>query len=353
MISADEILNPHGGVRAKQMPHDQLAGVLAVPGETTVVFQHTTIAVGLFRYFTVYCMAGGKFLLPFGRGAGAPILYCHEESETRRIEMRQELVSNRDPYETSRERAKVNIRHYCLRRKDRTELSLLTREGQRALWSELEPARVVAIDSLEGFTKVAGKDAATVSASAPLGELLERLTSRGIAVVIFAKAQGRRKEPPAWLDGLTCNMVYVEEDHKNPLQGGARLTFYRDAINDRDRALRRFTWWWKVDNDGKLEFSCREEHFAEPLSPKQQAQEERFEAIKALIAEGISQQKEIAERLGVHPSTIFHATEELVRRGEIIKDLKTGSLSLPCPEASPAEGTDDPGNDGHESGEEW
>jgi hypothetical protein len=143
----------------------------------------------------------------------------------------------------------------------------VTREGQHALWSELDPkTQVVFIDSLEAFTRAAGKDATGVSA--PLSELLERLTARGIAIVIFAKALGRNKmEPPAWLDGLKCNMVYVEEDRKNPMQGGARLTFCRNAIDEFDRAPRAFTWWWTVDEDHKLDFSCREEHFVEPLSP--------------------------------------------------------------------------------------
>ncbi|CAE6732852.1 hypothetical protein [Paraburkholderia nemoris] len=354
MKNTDERSGPAYSKRKSQAQLKQIAESLAIAGEITLVYQYANPDSGLYRYFIAHCIGGRKYLLPLGLGAGVAVLYCHEESETGRIATRRELISERDPCETTRKRARENIRHYSLRRKDRIERSLLTREGQHALWSDLEDTEAVFIDSLEGFTKVAGKDAAGVSAAAPLSELLEKMTDRGIAVLIFARAPGRnKKEPPAWLDGLACNMVYVEEDRKNPMQGGARLTFYRDAINERDRALRRYTWWWTVDEDGRLDCSCREEHFVEPPSIKQQAHQNRFKTILVLIAEGITQQKEIAKRLGVNASTIFHDTEELARRGEIIKDPKTGALSLPTPEAPLPKVTDDTGDHGGSTEEPW
>jgi Mn-dependent DtxR family transcriptional regulator len=72
-----------------------------------------------------------------------------------------------------------------------------------------------------------------------------------------------------------------------------------------------------------------------------------------LIAEGVTQQKEIAARLDVDPATIFRDSEELVRRGEIIKNPKTGALSLPDGKAPLAEGTEGSTNDDDESVDEW
>lgn len=353
MKDTDEHPDTPSSTREETTQPRQIAESFAAAGEITLVYQCGNPDSGVYRYFLAHCIAGGKYLLPLGLGAGVAVTYCHEESEAGRIATRRELISERDPYETSRERAKANIQHYILRRKDRIERSLVTQEGQHALWSDLAPkTQAVFIDSLEGFTKVAKRDASGGSAATPLSELLERLTERGIAIVIFAKAPGRNKmEPPAWLDGLTCNMVYFEEDRKNPMQGGARLIVYRDAINARDRAPRRYTWWWVVGEDGKLDISCREEHFVEPLSPKQQAQEKRFEEIKRLIESGLTQQSDIAVRLSVHPSTIFHATEKLERRGEIIK-APNGALSLPDDKGPLTEGTGGSGNDGDESVDE-
>lgn len=330
----------------------QIAGTLAVAGKITLVYQYANPRSGLYRYFMTHCIAGGKDMLPLGRGAAVPVLYFHEESETDEVAIRKNLISERDPYETTRKRARENIRHYCLRREDRIERSLLTRPGQHALWSALEGAQAVIIDCPEGSTKVARKDAASVSAAvtvAPLSELLERLVARGIAVVIFARAPGRNKmEPPAWLDGLPCNMVYVEEDHKNPMQGGARLTFYRDAINELDRTPRRFTWWWTVDEDGKLDFSCREDDFIESASPAQQAQNERREKIKELIAGGVTKQKELAGHFDVAASTINRGVlKKMIENGEILKAEKTGALSLPVsPDAAlTSSAGDSPGNE--------
>lgn len=325
---------------------EKIGNVIAIPKVITLVCQRENHSSGVLRFFFAQCVAGGKYLRPLGLGAGVPVQYCVEESEAGRIATRKKLVSNRDPYETTRERAEANLKYYCLPRRDRYDLSLLTRDGQRALWSELEPGtRAVFIDSLEGFTKVAGKDAAGTSVSVPLAELLERLTARDIAVVIFAKAQGNRKEPPAWLDGLSCNMVHIEEDRKNPMQGGARLNFERDLVNELDRAPRRFTWWWKVDEDHKLEFSYREEDFAVPLTPNQQKQKDRHDSIKVMIDKGVPTQKEMADRLGVNASTICHDVEKLVERGEIIKDVQTGKLSLPSTGAPTVEGTDNSGDE--------
>lgn len=335
MENIHESSNTTGRRCEKPLRPTQIAGSLAVPGEITLVVQYANPDSGVYRSYIEYCIAGGKRLLPLGLGAGVPVLCCHEESETKRIATRRQLISERDPYETTRKRAKANVRDYILQRKDRIEGSLRTRAGQHALWSELDSkTQAVIIDSLEGFTKVAGKDASAVSAAVPLSEWLERLTARGIAVVIFAKAQGRNKmEPPAWLDGLTCNMVYIEEDRKNPMSGGAQLTCYRNAINELDRARRRYTWWWAVDDDDKLDFSCREEHFVEPLPIKKRSYQDRLEAIPKLIAEGITQQNEIATRLGVDASTICRDTEKLAKRGKVIKHSQTGALSLPVTEA--------------------
>lgn len=343
------------GTREEPPQPTQIAESFAVPGEVTLVVQYANPDSGMHRSFIEHCIAGRKYLRPLGLGAGVPVLSCHQESESKRIARRRYLISQRDPCATTRKRANANIRDYVLQRKDRVDRSLLTREGQHALWSELDPkTQAVFIDSLEAFTATAGKDAAKVAATASLSELLERLAARGIAIVIFAKAPGRNKmEPPPWMDGFKCNMVYVEEDRKNPIQGGARLTFCRNAIDELDRAPRVFTWWWTVDENHKLDFSCREEHFVEPLSPKQQARHDRLDSIKMLIAEGITQQKEIAIRLGVDPATIFRDSEELVRRGEIIKDPKTGALSLPDEKAALAGGTEGSRNDDDESVEEW
>ncbi|KGC90929.1 helix-turn-helix domain protein [Burkholderia pseudomallei] len=328
---------------------EQLCGAFSIARQITYVVQHANPnSCGVYRDFATHCIAGGKHLLPLGRGAGVPILYCHVESEGARIATRRELVSTRDPHDSSRKRAAENIRYYCLRRKDRADFSLLTRKGQHALWQEsnLSAARVVLIDCLEGFTRKAGKEATSDSESAPLSELLARLTERGIAVVIFAKPQGRKKEPPEWLDGLTCNMVHIEEDTKNPMQGGARLMIYRDAVDELDRAPRLYNWWWKVDGEGKLDCSCREEHFVEPVLPMQKARDVRREEIKALIAEGITQQNEIATHLGVSPSTICRGVlREMIERGELLMDPKTKKLSLPAADAPLAEGTSDTGND--------
>jgi len=336
-----------------QLAH--IAESLAVAGEITLIFQYANPDSGVYRGFLAHCIGGRKYLRPLGLGAGVPVLYCQEESEAKRIAKRRYLISERDPCETTRRRANANIRDYVLKRKDRIDRSLMAREGQHALWTELDPqTRAVIIDSYEGFTRVAAKDNVGASVTAPFSELLEKLTARGIAVVIFAKAPGRNKmEPPVWLDGLKCNMVYVEEDRKNPMRRGARLTFCRDAIDEFDGALRAFTWWWTVDGDHKLDFSCREEHFVEPLSPKQQTRQDRLESIKKLIAEGVTQQKEIAARLDVDPATIFRDSEELVRRGEIIKDPMTGALSLPDGKAPLAEGTESSNNDDNESVDEW
>lgn len=340
--------------RGKPQQPAQIAGSLAVPGEITLVVQYANPDSGAYRSYIEHCIAAGKYLLPLGQGAGVPVLCCQEESERKRIATRRQLISERDPYETTRKRAKANVRDYILLRKDRIERSLLTREGQHALWSELEPkTQVVVIDSLEGFTRAAGKVATGHSTTTPLSELLERLIARGIAVVIFAKAQGRNKmEPPAWLDGLTCNMVYIEEDRNNPMPRGARLVCYRNTINELDRAPRRFAWWWAVDDDDKLDFSCREEHFIEPVLPTRKARDVRREEIKALIAEGLTQQNEIAARLGVNPSTGNRgALPEMIESGEVLKDSRTNKLSLPVSDAPLAEGTNDSGNDDDAPGE--
>ncbi|KGU95000.1 helix-turn-helix domain protein [Burkholderia pseudomallei MSHR4377] len=330
-------------------PTIQLCGVFAIAGQITYVAQHANPnSCGVYREFATHCIAGGKHLLPLGRGACVPILYCHVESEGARIATRRELVSTRDPHDCSRKRAAENIRHYCLARKDRTDLSLLTRKGQHALWQEsnLSAARVVLIDCLEGFTTKAGKEASSASESAPLSELLTRLTERGIAVVIFAKPQGRKMEPPEWLDGLTCNMVRIEEDTKSPMKGGAHLTIYRDAVDELDRAPRLYKWWWKVDGEGKLDCSCREEHFVEPVLPTQKARDVRREEIKALIAEGVTQQNVIATHLRVKPSTICRGVlREMIESGEVLMDPKTKKLSLPACDTPLAEGTSDTGND--------
>jgi hypothetical protein len=342
--NTDEHSEKSSSTREEPPQPKQIAGSLAVAGEITLVYQYANPDSGVYRSFIEHCIAGRKYLRPLGLGAGVPVLYCHEESERKRIATRRQLISERDPYETTRKRANANVRDYILLRKDRIERSLVTREGQHALWSELEPkTQVVVIDSLEGFTRAAGKIAAGHSTTTPLSELLERLTARSIAVVIFAKALGRNKmEPPAWLDGLTCNMVYIEEDRNNPMPGGARLICYRNAINELDRAPRRFAWWWAVDDDDKLDFSCREEHFAEPVLPTPKARDVRREEIKALIAEGLTQQNEIAARLGVNPSTVNRgALPEMLESGEVLMDPRTKILSLPASDAPLAEGTYD------------
>jgi hypothetical protein len=345
--NTDEHSEKSSSTREEPPQPKQIAGSLAVASEITLVYQYANPDSGVYRSFIEHCIAGRKYLRPLGLGAGVPVLCCHEESERKRIATRRQLISERDPYETTRKRANANVRDYILLRKDRIERSLVTREGQHALWSELEPkTQVVVIDSLEGFTRASGKIATGHSTTAPLSELLGRLTARGIAVVIFAKALGRNKmEPPAWLDGLTCNMVYIEEDRNNPMPGRARLICYRNAINELDRAPRRFAWWWTVDDD-KLDFSCREEHFAEPVLPTQKARDVRREEIKAWIAEGMTTQKELADHIGVSPSTVNRgALPEMIESGEVLMDPKTKKLSLPASDAPLAEGTNDSGND--------
>ncbi len=310
----------------------------------------------MLRFLSAYSGAAGKKLLPFGTGAGVKTLYCCDRFYESELEERTERVMNRDPYQSSRDRAKDNLLFYWLEleQRPRHEQSLLTHSGQRRLLEQVRRygIRLLIIDTLDDWTLVAGKETAEY-APASFGELLEELTSQGVSVVIFMCGARGRKGMPALLGSLPCNRISIKEDKNHPIAGGLRLIVSREASHDASPVPRKFAWWSKIDTEKNLDFSCREEHFDDQKSAVQEARDERREKIKVLIAEGVTTQKELAEHLDCEPSTINRGVlREMIVSGEVLMDAKTKKLSLPCSDV-PLDDDENDDDDGESTSAMW
>ncbi|KVN13891.1 hypothetical protein WT09_16730 [Burkholderia stagnalis] len=326
-----------------------IIGVMALAGQVTVVDQEEKHEATMLRFLSAYAGSAGKKLLPFGIGAGVKTMYCCDRFYEAELEKRMERVMSRDPYQSSRDRAKENLVFYWLELEQRLrhEQSLRTHSGQRRLLEQVRRygIRLLIIDILDDWTLVAGKETAE-HAPASLCELLEEITSQGVSAVIFTCGTRGRKGIPALLGPLPCNKISIKEDKSHPIAGGLRLIISREASHDASPVPRKFAWWSKIDTEKNLDFSCREEHFDDQKSAVQEARDERREKIKVLIAEGATTQKELAEHLDCEPSTINRGVlREMIASGEVLKDPKTKKLSLPGPDAPLDEDENDDDDD--------
>ena len=340
----DKLSHSPDGPAAAQHRRKMVLGVLAFAGQVTLVEQEGRHEAAMFRFLCPYTGAGGKNLLPLGVGAGVRTLYCCDRFYEDEIEERRQRVTRRDPYQSSRDRAKENLQFYYLEldQDTRHSQSLLTPGGHQRLMDLVRRHNVqlLVIDDVEVWTPQVGKKTGEHS-PVSLSGLLEELTARGISVLIFTSGAKGRRAVPTLLGSLPHKKLSIKEDKRHPMPGGVRLVISREASHDTSPVPRNFVWWSKIDTDENFDFSCREGDFVEQKSPSKKAIEDHREAIKAMIGEGVPTQKEIADRLRVHPSTICHHIDYLVQHGEVLMDRQKKKLSLPNPDASKAKGTDD------------
>ncbi|TAM51527.1 MAG: hypothetical protein EPN57_17340 [Paraburkholderia sp.] len=355
MLIRDRFSNsPDGIVAARQ--HREMIGVLALAGQVTIVDQEKKHEAAMFRFLCAYAGAGRKKLLPFGLGAGVRTLYCCDRFYEADLHDRMERVKVRDPYPSSRDRARENLVRYWLEleQKSRYEQSLVTQSGQRQLLEQARrhDSRLLIFDALDDWTLMESKETAE-NLPATFSELLEKLTSRGISVLIFTSGTKGRKIIPALLGPLPYNKVFIRKDKGRRVPGSLRLLVSREASHDASPVPCEFVWWSKIDVDGNFDFSCKEEHFVEQKSAVQEARDERHDKIKALIGNGVTSQKEMVGPLDCDASTVNRAVKELVERGEVLKDRKTKKLSLPGSDTPPAGSTDSAPTNDDASGKEW
>jgi hypothetical protein len=311
-----------------------LLGGLAISGEITLVQQIDSPDAGLLRYLTAYATAGRKNLLPFGTGMGVKTLYCYGAAGQRHIRTRAQLVEERDPHVTSKQRAGENLHIHTIDHKTRESNSLVTIEGRQTLLQKINEcdAALVVFDELGPW--ISDPDAKSLDHKG-IQELFEKLTTRGIGVLIFAQVASLTAARRSPLDPLPYNLVFISEDRRTGMNGGARLKIERRS-GETDSTPKSFEWWYRLSDSG-FEFSHEEDDFAPSISSKQKEKEDRLSTVKQMIAEGLLQ-KDVAERIGVNASTISRDVEELIGRGDVQRDRKTAKLSLVVLETAEEEG---------------
>lgn len=285
--------------------------------DTIAVMAAPEIETQPLAHLIAYCIAGGKNFDPFGQGAGVTVLFCSGNGDPHEDKSLQELISQRDPHQSSRDRASQNLHIYQREYQDDLPIFIDTHEGQNALRNSIpKGCQLVVFDNKQAWFK--GKfskrdDMAKVS------PWLSALNRDGIAVLFFEHATKNRANTNE-LVRKPSNIIQLTTDPAAPTGIGGGFNIVRKKTDVNDKVPSMFQFWYKVV-DGKFDFGWEFRDLSNATVTKQIEMNLRQMQVELLLAED-KQQKEIAEILKVDAATIC-------RDAAALRARKKGSAATP------------------------
>lgn len=271
-------------------------------GETVYVYFESGVDTRIFGLLAIYAVAAGKDLPPFGVGAGVPVLYCSGAGSKYSDEKRFQLISNRDPFESSRKRAYENMKIYHRDHEGDAPLFLNSRHDQEIFINSIpHGTEFIVLD--DAFSWVQRGSEMDCMEKSDFTMFLNSLNALGITVLIFIS--GTKK---AVLHGeisvqSDChNVISLTQDKGAPREFGGGFNVIRRRLDEDESVPTNFQFWYKVVN-GEFDFGweCREQ--LSTTAAKKIEMTERLMKVDMLLKQD-KPQKEIAALLDVDAATV-------------------------------------------------
>lgn len=276
---------------------EQLLGSVITSGSTGMLSAQRGLGKSLLGLHIGYAIAAGKMLQPWGKGAGAIVIYLDGEMKAKEFHDRVEQILNRDPHPTSRERLLQNL-HLIGRTAFEHDIGYIdTEEGQAIIESMLpDGCRLLIIDNLSAWKSSGSEDG---NAFAPIKRWLVHLRTKGIAVLLIhhtGKSGSNQRGTSIHEDLLDYSILLREDKAGKPKNGTSFLLEHTKlrGLHPEIPQICRYTF--TTDKTSKVM-----DHAYEDV--EQETAREADTDIIELLKEGMSG-KEVAENLGVSPSIV-------------------------------------------------
>lgn len=284
------------------LPDQQyLIGKFLARGSTGMLSGPRGLGKSLLTTTIAYGVAGGKWLRPWGCGVGAVVAYVDGEMSKRTLTTRVRQIRNRDTDPQTIALASQNL-HIISRDVVGGVIGYIDNEDDQRLIESMLPkdCALLIIDNLSAWTSSGREDGASY---APIKRWLCHLRTKDIAVLLVhhtGKRGGDQRGSSIHEDLLDYSILLSPDKHPKPQNGTSFLlqhTKLRDLHPDLPDVCRIVI---TTENDI---MHLAYEDMSNPVA-------ERDAEIAALFAQGYSG-KEIAQQLGLHPSTVSRAKARL------------------------------------------
>lgn len=287
-------------LESEQVPQKFIIPQL-IPVATTVLFSVAPDLDGrLLGQLLAYGAAGSKTFMSFGEAKESRVCYCSSRSNDLPDRKRFALIAMRDPYSSSKDRARKNLHIY--RRRAEAPIFLNSIHDQEVFVKAIpHNVNLIVIDDLASWMKY-GKALDSTESSDVLS-FFKKLNARGIAIVAL-DSKPKRNSHVAEAIALSdpANLIWLTPDPGAPREFGGGFNIVRQKRDDEDSAPTTIQFWWKVVN-GNLDFGWEFRDQLDPKAAKRVQIMERQMKVDQLLSEGLSQ-REIASQLEVDAATI-------------------------------------------------
>lgn len=298
-ITRLNVLTLEQSLNSELPKQDWLIPKLIPASGTIAVLAPPELATQPLALLLTYCIAGGKNFDPLGKGAGVTVLFCSGNGDQHEDKSLLELISQKDPFQSSRDRANKNLHIYQREYQNDQPLYIDTHEGQKALRNSIPiGCQLVVFDNKQAWFTSKHPEMDDLAKVSPW---LSALNRDGIAVLFFEHVTKNGAKTSA-LVRKTSNIVHLTKDPAAPTEFGGGFNIRRKKTDFSDMAPSMFQFWYKVI-DGKLDFGWECRDLSDATSAKQVAMLQRQMQIETYILQDMDQ-KEIAAELKVNAATI-------------------------------------------------
>jgi hypothetical protein len=297
-------------LESEQVPQKFIIPQL-IPVATTVLFSVAPDLDGrLLGQLLAYGAAGSKTFMSFGEAKESRVCYCSSRSDDLPDTKRFALIAMRDPYSSSKDRARKNLHIY--RRRAEAPIFLNSNHDQEVFVKAIpHHVNLIVIDDLASWVKY-GKTLDSTESGDVLS-FFKKLNARGIAIAAL-DSKPKRNSQIAEAIALSdpANLIWLTADPGAPREFGGGFNIARQKRDDEDSAPTTIQFWWKVVN-GNLDFGWEFRDQLDPKAAKRVQIMERQMKVDQLLSEGLSQ-REIAIQLEVDAATISRDAAALKKK---------------------------------------
>lgn len=302
---------------------DWLIPKLIPASDTIAVLAPPELATQPLALLLAYCIAGGKNFDPLGQGAGATVLFCSGNGDQHEDKSLLELISQKDPFQSSRERANKNLHIYQREYQNDQPLYIDTHEGQKALRNSIPiGCQLVVFDNKQAWFSSKHPEMDDLAKVSPW---LSALNRDGIAVLFFEHVTKNGAKTSAMVR-KTSNIIHLTKDPAAPTEFGGGFNVIRKKTDFSDMAPSIFQFWYKVV-DGKLDFGWQFRDLSDATSAKQVEMLQRQMTVESLLLLNM-EQKAIAVELKVNAATISRDVAALRARKSSAAAAPSGSPTV-------------------------